>query len=415
MLITLQPGLIAPVLACQRVWATARRRRNVADPTNYVIDVQGWYTNTVTPVVSCDSPYLNGSTNSPLPSAPISCSISAPPASASGQIVGYSIDGSTEESSALSETDAQTIPVTVSANGGYHEVSAVVRSATDDVVSSVLYSFADGGAWADETLDPAIGDETHAWTQASLQVTPHGDTFPDDVQAQFTIRSSSDADSAPLWTSDESSALDAVAVPAGVLTAGQTYYWSAAVTGSSTGSSAPVSRTTALRSFVATDAALVPVCANLLKDTADRHGFTLTDDDWTKYCAGNPDYDASASDTSSTASKAQVKAAVGHVEFTGWIGSAIGAFGMQHKGGAYFNGSKAWKWYHDCDTDDYGYGFTLDLTNCGTHTTYGKSLVSYMTARVSFIVRGFPASRTMSTHATITKKGVRSWGNNVGF
>ena len=387
---------------------------NVADATNYVIDVQGWYTNTVTAAISCASPYSNGSTGSPLPSAPISCSISAPAAAASGQVLGYAVDGSAETVATLSESAGTAIPVTVPANGGYHEVSVEIRSASDEPVSSTLYSFTDGGAWADETLEPAVGDGTHAWTQAPLQVSPHGDVFPDDVQAQYTITAAVDA-SAPVWVSDTSPASDSVSVPSDVLTAGQTYYWSAAVTGSSVGRNTPVSRTVGPWSFVATDTALVPVCANLLKDTADRNGFTVSDDEWAQYCAGDNDYDANNPAASPSASTVQVKAATKSVTFTGWVGSAVGAFGMQHKGGVYYNGSKAWKWYHTCDTDDYGYGFTLQLTNCGTHTTAANSLVSYMTTRVSFLVRGFPASRTMSTHATVTKSGKTSWGNDIGY
>lgn len=51
---------------------------NVADVTNYVIDVQGWYINPVAPKITCPNPYSAGSWSDAVPTTDIMCTVSMP-------------------------------------------------------------------------------------------------------------------------------------------------------------------------------------------------------------------------------------------------------------------------------------------------------------------------------------------------
>ncbi|RDI00978.1 hypothetical protein DEU32_1026 [Curtobacterium sp. AG1037] len=92
---------------------------NVADATNYVIDVQGWYANPQAPTIVCKN-YANGFWAKELPSSPAVCGVTVPAAAFSGQQVRVELDGKESALLALNTNSQTTVEADVPNAPGQH-------------------------------------------------------------------------------------------------------------------------------------------------------------------------------------------------------------------------------------------------------------------------------------------------------
>jgi hypothetical protein len=412
--------------------------RNAAKATNYVIDVQGWYVNPVTPTVTC--PYGDGTTTLAIPTADFTCTVTAPASSASGQQLTTSVDGAEGSSTAMSDTASTTQRVTVPARGGDHEVQAQVLNNDGSVATNSTVRFHLGGDWAREPLKTLPADGAYASTGTWVTAEPANDVFSDDATVVYTISANADGKSDPVVTSGP--VAEGYPVADGLLQDGQTYYWTAVISGTSAG--VPATVETPVHQFVATSAKVSNWCAAALQIKAASLGVSRTvyvstcagDDSTGGSVAGDVDdevgstiadtSDASASTADTTDSSDVVTRAAGAVRAK--YGSVNGhSRGYLWKSVMnvkwYYDGAHAWskkpyrgvRGYQRCNTDgSYAVGATVDVRACGNYSPAGKDIL-YETVAVSYVFRGSPFSYVQSFHATITKTGATSAGSGVGF
>lgn len=221
---------------------------NNGTATEYVIDVQGWYSNPSAPVISCPNPYGAGSWTKTLPSSAITCSVLAPLASSSADVVRVTLDDEDYQSVNLSSSSKTAVSVSVEPDGGRHEIQAVVVSNGSVSPNKNSYSFGLGD-WAKSTLVPEPGNGVETDLLPYLNVDSAVDTLDPGVHTTFSVSTSSDGVTNPVYTSDGSAT--STDVPRGVLQADTNYFWTATLVGPSGGSSTPVTVQTDVWSFTA--------------------------------------------------------------------------------------------------------------------------------------------------------------------
>lgn len=235
---------------------------NVADATNYVIDVQGWYANPVAPKVTCASPYTAGTWAKTLPSS-ISCSATVQAATNSDEMLVVSANGDDPIISSLSDTAPTTKTLALSPLPGQNTVTADLYDGEGFLVASTAYAFGLGD-WSGAPLVLAPDNGTALATPVTLAALPDtSGTFMDDVLTTYRVSASADL-STPLWVSDPTAA-DAD-IPEGVLQDGGTYYWAATASGSTDWFGTSGSVTSPVQSFVVDNTNGIPGSTNA--DTA---------------------------------------------------------------------------------------------------------------------------------------------------
>ena len=214
--------------------------RNAAKSTNYVIDVQGWYTNPVAPAISCPAPYTAGSWTAVKPST-LNCTITAAPADTSDKDVAISVDG---EFASLTRSDARSVSksVSITPGAGLHTLEAISTN-PDGSSNATSYEFGLGD-WATSPVIPSLADGAESPATPLLGVSSDGDVLPVDARVQYTVV---DDNGATVATSGDQSLQ--WHVPAGVLNASQHYRWSAVVSAPSAGATTPSTVTTPTWSF----------------------------------------------------------------------------------------------------------------------------------------------------------------------
>jgi hypothetical protein len=414
--------------------------RNAAKATNYVIDVQGWYVNPVAPTVSC--PYGDGTTTLAIPTADFNCTVKAPANSASGQQLTTTVDGVEGNSVAMSDAVATTQRVTVPARGGDHQILAQVLNNDGSVATSSTTTFHLGGDWATEPLTTLPADGAYASTSTWLSAESANDIFSDDTTVVYTVSASSDGKSNPILTSGP--VVGGYSVPDGVLQDGQTYYWTAVVSGTSAG--APATVATPAHQFVATSAKVSNRCAAALQTKAGSLGVSLNRADYESTCAGDDSADPSASgdvddevgadmtdssDSSATTTDAATlngavsrAASAPRAKFGSVNGHSRGYLWKEVMNVKwYYDGAHAWskkayrgvKGYQRCHADgSYNVGASVTKLACGNYSPAGKDIL-YETVEINYVFKGSPFSYVQSFHATITKTGKTSAGSGVGF
>lgn len=195
-----------------------------------IVDVEGWYSNPQVPSISCPQPYLAQSWTTAIPTAPITCLISAAPADGSGEVLSYSVDGDDGMDAVLSASDNTTVAVTVPAIGGEHVIQASRTDSAGKAIAAGIYQFTFGD-WTRAVLAglPAAGDTVA--TSPVLAVSAAADelnAFPPTTSRVYTVSANPDM-SNPLITSG--ALADSFTVPAGTLVTGATYYWQVQITG----------------------------------------------------------------------------------------------------------------------------------------------------------------------------------------
>lgn len=269
--------------------------RNAAKATNYVIDVQGWYTNPAAPRISCATPYQSGSWVANIPENDISCSVTTTAATFSGEQVRIVVDDDEYSVTPLSETSTTSQTVAVPAIGGAHTIVAnrvdVNDTATDTVSSAYSFTLGD---WANETLNPTPPSPQTAGMTPTLDAVPENDTFGSDVQRKYTLSANPDGATNPIiatgWTSAP------YAIPVGVLTDGATYYWTLELKGTAGGRSNVSDVLSPVWTFTASSAADAAADAMIAED--DANAPTGDSSTPTSSSAGTP----SSTDSTSSAS-----------------------------------------------------------------------------------------------------------------
>jgi hypothetical protein len=104
---------------------------NLGDPTNYVLDLQGWYVNPKVPAISCPSVAVGAWTSNPSGTA-ISCSVTGAPASDSGSSLITLVDDVPYGTTPLSTTAPTGMTIPVPGRAGWHRVTAIMLMESGD-------------------------------------------------------------------------------------------------------------------------------------------------------------------------------------------------------------------------------------------------------------------------------------------
>ncbi|WP_433930849.1 hypothetical protein [Curtobacterium flaccumfaciens] len=402
---------------------------NVAAPTNYVIDIQGWYINLVRPTITC--PYTNGSTDLTIPESDFQCDVSAPPSGGTGQELRVTADGDETSQVLKSSASGTNAKVTVPARGGDHQVDAEIVDSAGNVVAGSSLGFHLGGDWANEAMTVLPAQDAYASVGTWLAVESERDIFPEDTTQVYTISANPDGVSTPLAVSEPING--SYLVPSGILQDGHRFYWTATTTGTSAGAAATVR--TPVHAFTATTAKINNRCAAALQGVAEAS--SLSRADYESTCQGDDSQDPGvvadaddlgvdfSDDTAATASLAVARSAgaihstygtaTGHAPAYNWKSVMRGKF--------YYDGTSAWSkkkhrgkvGYQRCDDDgSYGLGVAVGVKACGNYSPKGKDIL-YETVKVDYVFRGSPVSYTQSFHLTVTKSGKKTGGKGVGF
>lgn len=204
--------------------------QNLADPTDYVIDVQGWYADPDAAKIVCDAPAANQTVLPVVPANAITCTVSASPSHATGEALAVSIDfGTDAHTMRLSDSERTSQLFSVSNEPGQHSIT-VDRVSTDRVITSD-YTFTIGD-WRQNTYDSSQELVRDTSLTPALFIAATDAPFPDDAHYRYSVYTDYDGTigTTPVVVSDWTD--DAWVVPAGALQDGLKYFWSAEVRGS---------------------------------------------------------------------------------------------------------------------------------------------------------------------------------------
>lgn len=166
---------------------------NAANATNYVIDVQGWYSNVAAPTITCNSPYQAGgwsdlAEDSAGQALNASCTIVAPPAQATGDQVEIDNNGGEEATFDLSDAIRTTRSVTVQVQPGRNllETYVITADGTEGPHTSMAFGT---GNWVKATLAPLVADGSTTYRNVVLGSNPStGDGYPEDATFHFWLQ-----------------------------------------------------------------------------------------------------------------------------------------------------------------------------------------------------------------------------------
>ncbi|MBT1665416.1 hypothetical protein [Curtobacterium flaccumfaciens] len=205
--------------------------RNAAKATNYVIDVQGWYTNPQVPTISCPA-YASGSWTTAIPDTAIPCTVTAPIAAETDDAVAITLDGEDLDLVNMSSTAATVTDVEVAAVQGSHTLKARLTSGSrGDSALAATYQFGLGD-WASKQIVPSIADGDTVPMSPDLAVTVSGnDELPQDGVITYRVYELGSTD--PKITSDALSPDTPFSLPQGELQPNTPYTWNATLAGRS--------------------------------------------------------------------------------------------------------------------------------------------------------------------------------------
>jgi hypothetical protein len=161
---------------------------NVADPTHYLIDVQGWYADPANPTVTCDNGAVAGSWGTAQHSAesPVVCTVTAPAATESGQTLGVTANGLPIGEAPLYEAGPTTLTVPIPPISGAVTIRAAAFS---DAGESRSTEYAFGlGDWTKASIVPTVADGFVVEPGVVLApIAPELGLLPSDSQYKFTL------------------------------------------------------------------------------------------------------------------------------------------------------------------------------------------------------------------------------------
>ncbi|MBT1671828.1 hypothetical protein [Curtobacterium flaccumfaciens] len=205
---------------------------NVADPTNYVIDVQGWYSNVTAPTITCERPFQAGAWSDAAEgpdgeALTATCTIVAPPAHATGDQVEIDNNGGEEAILDLSNTTATTKSVSVQVQPGRNVLETYVVSADGAEGPRTLMAFGTGN-WNSAELVPLVGDGSTTYRNVVLGSNPAtGDGYPEDASFNFQLRD----DTTGEVVIDKDSGSGLIAVDEATLLPAHNYSWNQTIHG----------------------------------------------------------------------------------------------------------------------------------------------------------------------------------------
>ncbi|MFK4484851.1 hypothetical protein [Curtobacterium sp. AB7] len=249
---------------------------NVASATNYLIDVQGWYSDPSVAAITCPAPYTDGSWTGATP-ASVTCTVVAPPATGTGEYVEISTPAGIQDVP-LSASSSTRTAVKFAPVAGENDIYATLVDQAENVVNENSYSLGFGD-WSKTPLALTPAPAATSTLPLSLLALPgDGATFFDDAAVVYTVSSNADM-SSPLWTSSQSAT--GTTVPNGVLVDGGTYYWTAAVRGSTDWFGTQASVVTGAQRVTINDqaAALTSDQINGIRDQMSQLGIASSDQD----------------------------------------------------------------------------------------------------------------------------------------
>ncbi len=228
---------------------------SVADPTNYVFDVQGWYSTPQSPTIACAAPFSAGSWTADASSSTsgIPCTLTAPPASETGQTLELSVNDLPAATFALSSDQANTFSYQLFGANGATLLEAHI---TDGLTNgpAVTYEFGVGD-WSSEALVPSIEDGAVVELEnvAIVPISPATGVLPADAVISYaltdttagTVTTIADADYRPIGGLD--------------LVKGHSYSWQATVSAARGWSDRPSVTTPSWTFRVAAEGEQVPI------------------------------------------------------------------------------------------------------------------------------------------------------------
>ncbi|MEG8034417.1 phospholipase A2 [Sphingomonas sp. LR61] len=198
---------------------------NVADATNYVIDVQGWYVSSKAPTITCAAPFTAGAwvSDSQLAADGVTCKFTAPAASSTGQELEVSANGLPEVSFPLSETGPASFSYTFTGLVGRVTLEASVNDpSTDTEVTTYQFGI---GAWENEGTTPSLADGTVSDQEVTLMpFLASSILLPSDAAISYRLTDETLGTETTSTTENEP-----LAVGPDLLTRGHDYSWTATV------------------------------------------------------------------------------------------------------------------------------------------------------------------------------------------
>lgn len=231
---------------------------NTGDPSHYLIEIQGWYTDALEPRIGCIN-YASGSVTPIIPTTPISCSVRVSAAAIAGRTLTIQV-GTSIQTVALPATTATNISVSIPAVGDQHEILAHTMTAAGEIISERSYSFRVGGAWDKENLVPTPADVSTVPRNVTLTVAPERDTFTDDVSLRYSVFGPG-AGGPLLFQSDW--VIGGIQLPSDLMAPGSTYSWSTEIRGTPLGASSQLTRTSPTWTMTAEQSVVVSVAGDL--------------------------------------------------------------------------------------------------------------------------------------------------------
>lgn len=193
--------------------------------TNFIIDVQGWYSTPKSAAIACPSGFPNQGVTATVPSSAINCSVKTGIADHTNQELLVAVDGVDQPAITLSENAATELSVTIPNTAGSHSIEAAIMDG--DASKAVGYDVTFG----DWRLNDYSSDLTTPEVVAvapTLPIPMGSSPLPADAALRYSIFASAD-DATPIATSDwVSGSWD---VPADTLQDATTYYSSAEIQG----------------------------------------------------------------------------------------------------------------------------------------------------------------------------------------
>lgn len=199
---------------------------NNAGPTDYVIDVQGWYANPDTPVISCDG-FAANTWAADAPSEDVPCTVVTTAGTSSDDVLQISVDHSDAYTVGLSDVTVTSASALIPALSGQHVIEA---SRPGGAISTYRLGFGDWSKAA-FSMNAAAPGSTGQPTQ--LDISGIDAVFPDRSRYAFFITDESGATvlQSDAIIDDEDAGTGHWDAPTDTLPADAKYFWHVVVSG----------------------------------------------------------------------------------------------------------------------------------------------------------------------------------------
>lgn len=105
---------------------------NIAEATHYIVDVQGWYVNTMAPKVACPTEYRAGSWTMHSDGSDIVCEVTAHPSADSESYLITLLNDDPIDTVPLTSDNGASVNITIPGTPGWHRVTAIITNAMGD-------------------------------------------------------------------------------------------------------------------------------------------------------------------------------------------------------------------------------------------------------------------------------------------